>query len=474
MAIRGAVATGNWSNPLTWDGLVSLPASGDTVVANGFTVTIDSNQNIGSGTIQTLETGVFSRGGGFTLSSGVTLTANVLAGYTTCVTHSSGNGTIIGSVTGGYSSAARGVSFTSTGTLSITGNITGGSLGSSNQGVYNNSASGTINITGSVTGGSGAAGVTNFTTGTVNITGAVSAASLQGVVITAGTVTITGNCSADAVAACNLQTNGTLTINGNVSHIGSLSGPAITTTTGGTLLINGNVSAGTGGIGSTGLTIGANIICTVNGNVSGSSAAAGVNCSGTITINGDITAGVGNHGLSLTAAGVLATSNTTSGTITPSVTPGVYGINSSGSGSISYKGNVVGSAESGGGNGIHMTSSAACTITGNVTTNANSHGIANTSVGTITVNGNVTAGSFGPGIKRTSTFDQKTIINGGIVGETSVGWPGIITGVLGKVVIGASAAQSHTYATDNGGSIGTLRTLSTGNTVFSGRHRRVR
>ncbi|GDY10167.1 hypothetical protein LBMAG52_36530 [Planctomycetia bacterium] len=121
-----------------------------------------------------------------------------------------------------------------------------------------------------------------------------------------------------------------------------------------------------------------------------------------------------------------------------------------------------------------MTSSAACTITGNVTTNANSHGIANTSVGTITVNGNVTAGSFGPGIKRTSTFDQKTIINGGIVGETSVGWPGIITGVLGKVVIGASAAQSHTYATDNGGSIGPLRTLSTGNTVFSGRHRRVR
>ena len=100
MAIRYAVATGNWSNPLTWDGLVSLPASGDTVVANGKIVTIDTNQNIGTGTIQTLAAGSGLDGGSFTLASGVTLTANVLAGTTVCVTSATGDNAIVGTVAG--------------------------------------------------------------------------------------------------------------------------------------------------------------------------------------------------------------------------------------------------------------------------------------------------------------------------------------------------------------------------------------
>jgi hypothetical protein len=45
MALRVAVATGNWSNPSTWY-LGVKPTVGDIVASNGFTVTIDENINI--------------------------------------------------------------------------------------------------------------------------------------------------------------------------------------------------------------------------------------------------------------------------------------------------------------------------------------------------------------------------------------------------------------------------------------------
>ena len=45
MALRVAVATGNWSNPAIWNAGV-LPQSGDVVASNNFTVTIDQNINV--------------------------------------------------------------------------------------------------------------------------------------------------------------------------------------------------------------------------------------------------------------------------------------------------------------------------------------------------------------------------------------------------------------------------------------------
>jgi hypothetical protein len=45
MALRVAVASGNWSNPAIWNGGV-LPAVGDIVASNTFTVTIDQNINV--------------------------------------------------------------------------------------------------------------------------------------------------------------------------------------------------------------------------------------------------------------------------------------------------------------------------------------------------------------------------------------------------------------------------------------------
>lgn len=45
MALRVAVATGNWSNTATWNGGV-LPSAGDLVASNTYTVTIDQNVNV--------------------------------------------------------------------------------------------------------------------------------------------------------------------------------------------------------------------------------------------------------------------------------------------------------------------------------------------------------------------------------------------------------------------------------------------
>ena len=45
MALRAAIATGNWSNPAIWNGGV-LPNPGDVVASNNFTITIDQNINV--------------------------------------------------------------------------------------------------------------------------------------------------------------------------------------------------------------------------------------------------------------------------------------------------------------------------------------------------------------------------------------------------------------------------------------------
>jgi hypothetical protein len=47
MGLKVAVANGNWSSTATWNG-GTLPAAGDVVASNGFTVTIDQNVNVDS------------------------------------------------------------------------------------------------------------------------------------------------------------------------------------------------------------------------------------------------------------------------------------------------------------------------------------------------------------------------------------------------------------------------------------------
>lgn len=153
---------------------VTLTAS-DVLVSNSFTVTLNVNTTVAE--VRNDNFSGATAGGSFTLSNGVTLTANVINGSATAtvglsgsnsatvvgnvtssiaggaISHSgSGNLTVVGNVTGGSAQSAHGIASSTAGLCNITGTCTAG-VGVSSSGVYWTGA-GTCNITGSCIGGS--------------------------------------------------------------------------------------------------------------------------------------------------------------------------------------------------------------------------------------------------------------------------------------------------------------------------------
>jgi len=195
-----AVKSGNWSDNDVWEhqdfGPGVSPSVSDDVMANGYIVTIDQDVTVSS--VRTDTTGGATASGAFTLADGYTLTADVVAGGSACVSVTSGDATIVGDLTGGSSASAYAFFVSSTGTQTVTGTLTGGS---------NNSAAavglhstGTVNVNGDVTGGSGPAayGVYVRAAGTMSITGDVTGGSNSTaagvyVALAGGTVNITGD-----------------------------------------------------------------------------------------------------------------------------------------------------------------------------------------------------------------------------------------------------------------------------------------
>lgn len=229
MATYFARATGNinatnlWSTTPTGATSNLFPSftSSDILVSNSFTVTINVNATVLE--LRTDATGGATLGGGFNLSNGVTLTANIIGGNNNiCLTYSGNtpnSATIVGNVTGGSTAGASGAARVSgTGTLNIVGNVTGGS-GSSGMGIEFLTNAGTCTITGNVTGGSGTStfGVgLSLANATCNITGTVSGgsnATAYGVSVSAiSTLNVTGTVVGSALAiGVNITTSATVT-----------------------------------------------------------------------------------------------------------------------------------------------------------------------------------------------------------------------------------------------------------------------
>lgn len=262
MALRYAVATGNWSNTATWDG-GTLPTAADDVFSNNFTVTIDGTFTVLS-IRNTLNAAapVIAAGGQFRYANGGNLTCTaaqaIFVGSTTPtleMTLASGNtATFTGNILTVTNTANfNAIRLSSTGTLNLNGNYN--IDGANNRAVILLTSTGTLNIVGDISstvtgGGSAVNNILMTAAGTLNITGNVTASTnIERVSSTinsnAGTINITGNTTANTTPA--IYIIGAVTYNqiGNVNA--STAQPAIyNQTTAATISVTGIITASTG------------------------------------------------------------------------------------------------------------------------------------------------------------------------------------------------------------------------------------
>lgn len=243
MPARKATASGKWSQSI-WD---VTPSVGDDVFANGFTVEIDQNINVGS--LRTTVSGVYAvAGGGFTLYQPLSVIASprgfIPSTNISCITTyvSSGtallSGDVISGVTAGLNSVITGViEHNGSGKIELYGN----SIGVTNPGTWRtgvlNKSSGQITIFGTVSGSSGQNnyGAYNTADGTIEVYGNV----------------LAGATSANRADGIWNNSTGLVKVFGNVTGTNAASNgmPGITNNSVGTVIVNGNVSAGTIGSG---------------------------------------------------------------------------------------------------------------------------------------------------------------------------------------------------------------------------------
>lgn len=279
MAERWAVADGNWSALATWDGGVSLPGAGDTVHANGFTVTIDQDITVGS--LRTTAGTTAVAGGGFGSSGDVTVNADLLAGSSNCFSPASGNIAVNGEVrSSSTTNNIRCIAATNTVNLTVTGNVFSGGSG---------------NTIGLFWGSSG----TCIVNGNVEATGGNYGLHKNGT----GSVTVNGNVTGSA----SFSSRGLFCSNssGSVSIVGDLLGRAgdAVEISAGTLNVTGNVTGGSAGYG---IDITASATVVIDGHVTAATVAGIRNVSsGPVTVSGNATAGSGASAIENTSTGIV-------------------------------------------------------------------------------------------------------------------------------------------------------------------------
>ena len=264
MALRYAVATGNWSNTATWDG-GTLPTAADDVFSNNFTVTIDGTFTVLSirNTLNAALPTILA-GGQFRYANGGNLTCTaaqaIFVGSTTPTLEMTLATPNIGTFNGSVLTLTNVVSYiairhSSSGTLNLNGNYNIDNTSGTSRTIISVTSTGTLNIVGdlssSVAGGAIVShALLNTASSTINITGNVTAgnsASLNGSTINtnAGTINITGNTTANITPAVYMAGSVNYNQIGNVNA--STVQPAIyNQTTAATISVTGIVTAGSG------------------------------------------------------------------------------------------------------------------------------------------------------------------------------------------------------------------------------------
>jgi fibronectin-binding autotransporter adhesin len=389
MAIRYAVATGNWSNTATWDG-GTLPTSSDDVYANGFTVTIDQDVTVLSLRNTANTTPAVTVGGDFTVSGTRTieLTGDGLVwGAATTLTFA---GSSAGSLTttafvNTTTAAGQHLSISTSGNVSMTcaGNITGGNSGSRFAILLSGGGTHTLEAPEFIGGGGGSGHCISSThTGHVTIIGDLKGSGTSNVSFSGGRdATVNGNLIGGTSSGAYSYVpgaNAVTVINGNVigaspTYVLGLINAGVDAT------VNGNVTGGTGS-NQRGVQVSGASTLTVNGNVAGNigTNANGILVSNTgavVTVNGIVSGGTSN---AASRGIVLSVANTTPTTI---------------------NGEVVGSAVSSG-----MLASAAnsrCNVNGPVKAGSGAAGISITDAAIINIDGNVESNGAFPAISST-------------------------------------------------------------------------
>jgi hypothetical protein len=345
MAVRYAVATGNWSTGSTWNG-GTLPTAADDVYANGFTVTIDQDVTVLS--LNTTASAPAVAGGTFNCTTSRTIRANLNQGSTRLLTTTlttGGTCTVIGNISTGTAGLATTcvANNVGLGTLIISGNVSTTTSGISGSGALINNGicviSGNVITNGFILGGGGQ-GFVITNTNTLTVNGIVNGCgALSCGILNSGVVNLNGNMVANTSAvngaAIYNYTTGTVNVSSTQTFSGSSGGYCITNNSAGIVNINADILGSLSGTPSLAYYVWNNStgIVNINGNVImrtiGPSSSAGIiqnSSTGTININGNVGGGaVGNSiAVSNSSTGTINVNGSVSGGTNATMTPAIY------------------------------------------------------------------------------------------------------------------------------------------------------
>jgi hypothetical protein len=411
MANIRAAQNGNFSSSSTWVG-GHVPTAGDNVYSNTHAVTIDTN--ITCTKISNIAENSATAGGKFVVSSNVTINANVQVGATVCLEVANNSSPIInGNVTGGTAALGRAIDNLGTGTLSVSGTVTGGNVTlttTNNTNIQHaeairNSSSGTISLTGNVNGGLLAfcAGIVNVLDGNIIINGNVFGSDASSSAYTIrqsnmlssyGLITVNGNVYGSVGSAISFPSNsqGDLTINGNC-YGASNSGTGVAlslASAAGEVNIYGDVEGGSGSVASqvgVALAGGSDVSVNIVGNCTGGR-------STYLTVNLQ-----GKHAVNLTGSNSVNITGSIAGGPSSSVnnwtvSTASYGLSITGAAIVNVIGDIDVKDSPSSGNIVLNNSSAVLNFTGNIydthpANNGNNITNITNTAGTLNITGNI-------------------------------------------------------------------------------------